>query len=316
MKVKPRQLLSLAGALLAFGVLVWHYYFREDNPIPPLFHGGSHVEVEQKLTALATKKIPPQEGDWLHTYREAGQPFQEYVASDPVRRCDELQTIYLCLVGKFSSAQERILEITQEYLSLYFNSQVRIHNRVSLDSVPASAQRRHPAGGQLQFLTQYFLDESMKSDCPADALAYVAFSSVDLWTKDVDGRDWNYVFGQASLRNRLGVWSLARFGNPEDSLQAYAECLKLTMGTASHEIGHILGMRHCVYYECNMNGSNHLNEARRAPLPLCPICLRKICWNMKVEPRSYLQKLLEFSKKYDIQRDTTWYQSAIEALGQ
>lgn len=307
-------MLSVAGLLLAVGLLIWHYSFRSSPSIPPVFAGETHAEVESKLRPLATLKKAPAPGDWLHTYPTAGQSFPDYVAGKPVRRDDKQQTIYLCLVGKFSPAQERILEITQEYMRLFFNCPVKILKRQSLDSIPSTAQRRHPHEGQLQLLTRYFLYDSLKTDRPDDALAYVAFTSADLWTKDSDGRDWNFVFGQADLHNRLGVWSLARFGNPEESPAAFAECLKLTLGTATHETGHILGMLHCVYYECNMNGSNHLNEAREAPLPLCPICLRKLCWNLKIEPRPYLQALLEFSRKHQMADAVKWYEAALQAL--
>jgi len=37
----------------------------------------------------------------------------------------------------------------------------------------------------------------------------------------------------------------------------------------------MLGMRHCVYFRCLMNGTNHLAESDRRPLHLCPVDLRK-----------------------------------------
>jgi archaemetzincin len=44
----------------------------------------------------------------------------------------------------------------------------------------------------------------------------------------------------------------------------------------THEIGHLLGIDHCIYYECLMNGSGHLEEDFSQPLFLCPIDLRKL----------------------------------------
>jgi archaemetzincin len=61
-------------------------------------------------------------------------------------------------------------------------------------------------------------------------------------------------------------------------------CLRRTLSTASHETGHILGMAHCTAYSCLMNGSNHQEEKDRRPMHLCPVCLRKLCWNLQVEP--------------------------------
>mgnify|MGYP001035344640 FL=1 len=44
----------------------------------------------------------------------------------------------------------------------------------------------------------------------------------------------------------------------------------------THEIGHLLGLGHCIYYHCLMNGSGHLEEDFSQPLFECPIDLRKL----------------------------------------
>ena len=41
----------------------------------------------------------------------------------------------------------------------------------------------------------------------------------------------------------------------------------------AQEVTHILGLRHCIYFSCIMNGNN---GDEHAPLQLCPICLRKV----------------------------------------
>lgn len=60
-----------------------------------------------------------------------------------------------------------------------------------------------------------------------------------------------------------------------------------------HEIGHLFNLRHCVFYYCLMNGSNSLEEAKRKPFQLCPICLRKLMLGLKGEPREWLKRLVE-----------------------
>ena len=85
--------------------------------------------------------------------------------------------------------------------------------------------------------------EKMSKDVPADAIAVLALCSEDLWAQNM-----RFVFGQAHLTNRVGVWSYSRFG--ED------ETLKLqrTLKTAVHETGHQLGILHCKVYKCGMAG--------------------------------------------------------------
>ena len=52
--------------------------------------------------------------------------------------------------------------------------------------------------------------------------------------------------------------------------------LRRTLGTASHELGHVLTMYHCTAFRCLMNGSNHQEERDGRPLHLCSVSLRKL----------------------------------------
>lgn len=48
-----------------------------------------------------------------------------------------------------------------------------------------------------------------------------------------------------------------------------------------HETGHMFGLKHCIYYSCIMNGSNHLEENNNKPMELCPVCVRKLQENIQ-----------------------------------
>ena len=45
---------------------------------------------------------------------------------------------------------------------------------------------------------------------------------------------------------------------------------------ALHEICHMFGLRHCIFFKCLMNGTNCLQENDLRPPHLCPICLHKL----------------------------------------
>ncbi len=72
--------------------------------------------------------------------------------------------------------------------------------------------------------------------------------------------DWNFVFGLASYKKRVGVFSFARF-NPKfwdeegptnldlDNYLLYRAC-----NTLINEICNIFGITHCIFYSCLMNG--------------------------------------------------------------
>jgi archaemetzincin len=135
--------------------------------------------------------------------------------------------------------------------------------------------RRNPNTGNLQILTGDVLD-FLKARVPADGFCVLAITMEDLYPEP----SWNFVFGQASLRERVGVYSFARYdpafygearGPGYDTLLLRRSCKVL-----AHETGHMFGLAHCTFFNCLMNGSNHLAESDRRPLHLCPVCLRKL----------------------------------------
>jgi archaemetzincin len=269
-----------------------------------------YLELECKLRPLADPLPLPRPGDWLAEHDEPGQTFAEYLDARPVRKSDKLNTISLCLVGDFTEAQRRILGLTQDYLTVFFDSPVKVQRHIALASIPARARRIHPSWGDVQVLTGYILNDVLEPKHPADALAYLALTASDLWP----GKGWNFVFGEASLRQRIGVWSVYRNGDPTEGEAAFRLCLRRTLATATHETGHILGMLHCTAYRCLMNGSNHQEERDHRLLLLCPACLRKLMWNLRAEPVAYLANLKTFCQEHDLGPEQVWYERAIAVL--
>ncbi|KAL8163525.1 UNVERIFIED_CONTAM: Archaemetzincin-2 [Gekko kuhli] len=127
----------------------------------------------------------------------------------------------------------------------------------------------------------------LKKKKPKDAFCIVGITMIDLYPRD----SWNFVFGQASLTEGMGIFSFARYDSDFYSAD-YKGKLKTTKKlpptdysvfdgyytpeTLTHEIGHIFGLHHCQWLQCVMQGSNHLEESDRRPVDLCPICLRKL----------------------------------------
>jgi archaemetzincin len=271
---------------------------------------SDYPEIAAKLTRLATPLPKPGPSDWLANHKEKGQTFNQYFAAHPVRRSKELTTIYICLIGEFTPKQREVLTATEKYLGILYDSPVKIRKTISLDDIPPRAQRKHPTQGQHQILSTYVLSDVLAKDRPADALAYLAFTATDLYPQD----DWNFVFGQASLRERTGVWSIHRNGDPAESDEAFRLCLRRTLKTAGHETGHILTIQHCTAFHCGMNGSNHRDESDSQPLAFCPVCYRKVCWNLQVDPKVHLKKLAEFCQEHKLAEEAEQYARFAKAL--
>lgn len=236
------------------------------------------------------KPMTVREGDWLESFRENGQTFEEYLSSNPTLPTAERQIIYIQPIGDFTATQSKILQLTADYMKAFYNLPVTLKPVQKLENVPQEMTRKNPFEGQKQIKTAYFLETLLPKMLPGDAAAFICFTSFDLFPDE----NWNYVFGQATLEKRVGVWSIWRFGDADKSVGDYRKFLSRTLKVAMHETGHMFSMHHCTKYECLMSGSNHLEETDRHPLDVCPECMAKIAWAMNYEPSERYRNLAKF----------------------
>jgi archaemetzincin len=272
---------------------------------------------ESKLPAPYSKLLPlhaplgkPEGGDWLAQHHEEGQTYRQYLDGHPIRAEKDRRTIYIQPLGEFSKTQRKIVDLTSEFLGDYFVLPVKILDPLPLSQIPAEARRKRGEASGDQLLTTYLLDSVLKPRVPKDAATMIAITPADLWP----GEGWNYVFGQASLRDRVGVWSFRRFGDPAASDDAFRLCLLRTIKVATHEAGHMFSMQHCIQLECNMNGSNSLPESDRHPLEVCPNCLAKLCYATGAEPVARFKKLSTFCQINGLVKDVEFYEKSQKKL--
>jgi archaemetzincin len=262
------------------------------------------------LRPLHKKLGPTRPGDWLVSHPEPGQTFEQYLKCDPVVPKGARRILYIQPLGDFTDKQRKVLDLTADFMGRYFSMQVKVNKDLPMSVIPAEAQRNHPAWGMKQILTRYVLDKVLKPRLADDAFACIALTATDLWP----GEGWNFVFGEASLRERVGVWSMYRFGDPDKDDASFRLCLLRTLKTAVHETGHMMSMEHCTAYECGMCGSNNLGEADRRPLASCPECMAKVCWATGADPAERYRRLAEFCEKQGLKDEAEFYTKSLKAL--
>ena len=260
------------------------------------------------IRSLHVKKRPARPGEWLDRHFELGQTFHAYHGEDPNRPTAQLTTLYIQPLGELKPAQERLVEATIDILGRWYAVPVKMLDPIRLDGVPEQARRISPAHGGEQITTRYVL-ERLKERRPDDAVAVLGLTTADLWP----GKEgWSYVLGQASYVDRVGVWSLYRMGDPETE---YRTCLQRTLKTAVHETGHMFGIRHCLAFECGMNGSNHQEESDARPMWFCPEDEMKVWWAGGTDPVTRYDRLAEFVDAHGLDAEARFWRSSRAALG-
>jgi archaemetzincin len=260
----------------------------------------------------------PRPGEWLFHFHELGQSFDEYVRSDPVRTSARHQVLVFQPVGPLSQTEQDIISKATLFAGIWFDLPTRVERPVGLPEKGWHRLRRFPWQDRptKQYQTGYFLYELLPGSLPEDAVCYLAITMVDLYPDE----QWNFVFGQASLSDRIGVFSMARyfarFWGEEEIGESCTVALRRCCKVLVHEVGHIFGLAHCTCYRCAMNGSNSLGESDSRPLRLCPICLKKLEWNRGFDTTRRYEKLKAFYEQYHLKEEAAWIAKRLDKIGQ
>jgi len=242
-------------------------------------------------------------GEWRFYHNEDLQSFDDYKKLNPKKAVIGKTKLYLLPLGNFSGMQQEILQLTREYLEIFFQLKTEVLDPVPDHIIPDSAKRLNRENN-LQLYTPYIFEHLLKNKIPADGYALMAVSEKDLYPD----RTWNFVFGIASYKDRIGVSSIARYYGSKLDIGNFLLCLKRLTGTAAHEIGHMFSIHHCVFAKCVMNGSNSLPESDKHPLRLCSECQKKLHWNIGYSNAKRLQGLINFLKRNKLQEDLSGHE--------
>ena len=277
--------------------------------------GGPSPVLRRAFSADASEFEPipkPEPHDWLAVHEEPGQTFDQFKASRPNRPTDSRRIIYLQPLGGFAADRSPPIENLRAFAGAFFEMEVKVLPAISLDASRFTT-RHNPNTGNLQILTSDVLD-FLKARVPADAFCMLAITMEDLYPEP----SWNFVFGQASLRERVGVYSFARY-DPAFYREARDSnyttlLLRRSCKVLAHETGHMFGLAHCTFFNCLMNGSNHLAESDRRPLHLCPVCLRKLQWSIGFDVIERYRALERVTLTDGFADEADWFSRRIKTL--
>jgi archaemetzincin len=252
----------------------------------------------------------PKPGDWLAEHQETGQGFDGFVGSRSNRPDENHNKIYLQPLGQFLNGQVPLVETLGEYAGVFFAMEVKVRTPLTFDESNVTT-RINQYTKKRQILTGDVL-AILRRNLPSDAFCVLAVTMEDLYPKP----SWNFVFGQALLRGRVGVYSFARYDPVFYGLKRSKEYEKILLQRScrvlTHEAAHMFGLQHCIYFKCVLNGSNHLQESDSRPLHLCPVCLRKLQYSIGFDVVTRYRNLLHFYQKAGLDDEAKWVTKRLE----
>ncbi|EAS03423.1 peptidase family M54 protein (macronuclear) [Tetrahymena thermophila SB210] len=233
------------------------------------------------------KPVPnPYSDDWLYNQKEEGQTFDKYIEKprtiDTKKRKIYIQPLEQDINKEFVDklkifASAFFFGIKVDFLPLLEVEKLGVKTRINEN--------------KKQFYAPKIL-ELLKESKPKDAYCIIGICMTDIYNKE----SWNFVFGLASLQEKVGVFSFARYqesfyypkAQVDQDLVIYRSCKVMC-----HEVVHQFGIKHCIYYHCIMNGSNHYEESGSKPFQLCPVCLRKMQYALQFDLADRYRALIQ-----------------------
>lgn len=185
--------------------------------------------------------------------------------------------------------------------------------------------RYHSPTGHLQLRVNSILT-ALKQYVPRDAFFVMALTMHDLYDEPPD----LFVAGMAAGNHRVGVFSFYRYdptlsfsqefwyevnqSTTVDQTERKKLVLQHSCKLVVHEIAHLLGVDHCIFYECCMNGSGHLAEDFRQPMFLCPVDLHKLQTLCGFDVVLRYKKMAAFFETRGLTKEVEWIRKRLEYI--
>ena len=277
-----------------------------------------HAQQNRETLALFYQSDPrdfepvpkPGVNDWLAWHHESVQTFEQFLREPHNVPNAQRHVIYIQPLDAIGD-DRALLEKLRLFAEAFFDTEVRLLPPLRLDLTKVR-HRDNAFTKTFQLHTADIL-KMLRPALPADAFCLLGVTMTDLYPDD----SWNFVFGVAELKDRIGVYSFARFDpmndpfHPELRFQRDTVILRRACRVLAHETGHMFGIRHCTFYRCLMNGANHLDESDSQPLHLCPVDFQKLQSSVRFDPLPHTRRLADVTRELGFADEAKWYSKRV-----
>ncbi|CAF4076527.1 unnamed protein product [Rotaria sordida] len=297
--------------------------------------------------------LPKKSTNWLAQNVEKGQTYMEYLQLSRTlhtQSSSHRKTIYLTMFGQIDNTIfdiDSLIDYTQRFfqmpvkiinpfISVQWNDQTNqwtcIMNLNNGQNRSFKLRTRfHEKTKHSQICVTGILNLLQKI-VPNDARCLIALTMYDLYGDETD----LFIAGFARGNFRVATFSLYRYDpyltfnefdwfscklkDPSKSKIQISDRRNLlllrTCRLLTHEICHLFGIAHCIFYSCLLNGSGDLEEDFSQPLLECPIDLRKLYTLINFNIHKRYEELLEFFKMHDFLNEMKMVETKLNVIKQ
>lgn len=274
--------------------------------------------------------------DWLAQHREKEQSCESFMNTSPIDsriKLGEEKFIYFVEIGENTKLNfNDLIDYCQRYFAKdpvkLFHKKITIEKEDKnyygmIDDVKLKLKSRSES--RHTQIDVKSLHKVLYKVMPDDAFCMIGLTEYDLFEDDSD----LFIAGLVAPIRRVAAFSYFRY-NPRisysefdwfsvrnkksSSKNDYTVLLLRACRLMVHETCHLLGVGHCVYLNCCMNGSGHIKEDFSQSHFLCPVDLKKMQAIFKFNLSEYYWGLKEFFDKHRQNSESKWLGSVIESL--
>ncbi|CAJ1340443.1 unnamed protein product [Effrenium voratum] len=259
----------------------------------------------QPLSPIYMPILPPLPDTWMFTAQEEAQSFKDYVLEQPPGPTRLLHRVYLLPLSEANPTPHASrlrgtlpdLRMFAHFIEAWFDLPCKVLPYDGLLFGRGIASRSNGHGGDLQYHAKDSLRQ-LRIRLPSDGFCILGITMEDLFDSS-----HSFVHSSLSVQDRAGIFSFCRLDPawyrvschmdfdvmkvvedyPKERREGDLETL-LRRGhqIVSHDLGHFFGLKRCQFFLCRMQGSAGLHESdtNQDKVDLCPVCLRKLSWNL------------------------------------
>lgn len=238
-------------------------------------------------------------------FRSAWEEQRDFIGPNDLRR-----VVHLMALGPEEPAP-KVMQVLQEACAAFFSPlrvaviRSRTERKESRVTPPLPAEREEePERSVLPPLVTEDILPWLAAGLRSDSVVTVAVTLSPLTSSGkctVGASDWS---------KRVGVFSLESV--LEEPLSS--RVMERTTKFLTHQVTHMLGVLHCCYFRCLMNGAAHQEEADGRPPYLCGVCLKKLHLVTGLDPLLRYQHLARFWAWAGSPQIAMWYETRVRVV--